>query len=58
MPVILSDETWSRIEKMLEDYDAGLLYVIPGIGLKVEEEIAPQAHCPGRKIGVDGVECP
>lgn len=53
MPVILSDETWVRIENMLKDYEAGILYLIPGSGLKVEEEITPLAHCPGRRIAVD-----
>lgn len=58
MPVLLSDETWTRIEKMLEDYEAGVLRVIPGKGLKIEEQTTPTANCPGTKLGVDGVECP
>lgn len=58
MPVILSDETWVRIEKMLEDYESGVLRVIPGKGMKYEEQITATSNCPGTKIGVDGVECP
>jgi hypothetical protein len=58
MPVILSDETWMRIEKMLADYEAGVLRVIPGVGLRIEEQITAKANCPGTKIGVDGTECP
>lgn len=58
MPVLLSDDTWARIEKMLEDYESGVLRVIPGKGLKLEEERTHTSNCPGIKIGVDGVECP
>lgn len=58
MPVILSDDTWTRIEKMLEDYESGVLRFIPGAGLKYEEQTTVKANCPGTKIGVDGVECP
>lgn len=58
MPVILSNETWARIEKMLEDYESGVLRFIPGKGLKYEEQITTKSNCPGTKIGVDGVECP
>jgi hypothetical protein len=58
MPVILSDETWMRIEKMLQDYEAGVLRVIPGNGLRLDEQISTKANCPGTTISVDGVECP
>lgn len=53
MPVILSDDTWARIEKMLEDYEAGVLRVIPGNGLKLDEQISAKANCPGTKLSVD-----
>ncbi len=58
MPVILSDETWVRIEKMLDDYESGVLRVIPGNGLKWDEQITAKSNCPGSKLSVDGVECP
>lgn len=59
MPVILSDETWARIEKMLEDYENGVLGFIPGKGLKYEEQITSKRNQqPTVKIGVDGVQCP
>lgn len=58
MPVLLSDETWVRISKMLEDYESGVLRVIPGKGLKFEEQRTGKSNCPGTKLGVDGVECP
>ena len=58
MPVILSDETWTRIEKMLEDYESGALRVIPGTGMKYEEQMSAKVNCPGTKIGIDGTECP
>lgn len=53
MPVLLKDETWARIEKMLEDYESGVLRVIPVNGLKVIEQITTKANCPGTKIGID-----
>ena len=59
MPVILSDDTWTRIQKMLEDYESGVLRVIPGAGMKYEEQVTVKSNCPGTKIGVDGTdECP
>lgn len=58
MPVLLSDDTWTRIQKMLEDYESGVLRVIPGNGLKLEEQTTVKANCPGTKIAIDGVECP
>lgn len=58
MPVILSDETWTRIEKMLEDYESGVLRVIPGKGLKLEQQVSVKSNCPGTVLGVDGTECP
>lgn len=51
MPVILSDETWTRIQQMLADYDAGILRVIPGEGLEIKEQVTSKANCPGTKIG-------
>jgi len=51
MPVLLSDETWARIEKMLEDYESGVLRVIPGVGMKYEEQTTAKANCPGTKMG-------
>lgn len=53
MPVLLSDDTWTRIEKMLDDYESGVLRVIPGKGLKIEEQKTPKANCPGTKMGFD-----
>lgn len=53
MPVILSDDTWTRIEKMLMDYESGVLRVIPGKGLKFEEQVTVKSNCPGTKLGVD-----
>ena len=58
MPVLLSDDTWHRIEKMLEDYEAGILRVIPGEGLKLSEQRSAKSNCPGTIIQVDGVKCP
>ena len=58
MPVLLSDETWMRIEKMLADYESGVLRVIPGDGLKLDEQRTGKANCPGTKISVDGISCP
>jgi len=58
MPVLLSDETWTRIEKMLADYESGVLRVIPGEGLKLAEQQSAKANCPGTVIKVDGVQCP
>ncbi len=53
MPVILSDETWARIQKMLTDYESGVLRVIPGEGLKLEEQVSVKASCPGTKMSID-----
>lgn len=53
MPVILSDATWMRIEKMLTDYESGVLRVIPGDGLKIDEQRTVKANCPGTKMSVD-----
>ena len=58
MPVILSDETWARIEAMLRDYESGVLRVIPGQGLKFQEQTTTISNCPGTIITVDGTECP
>jgi hypothetical protein len=57
--IILSQETWARIEKMLEDYEAGSFEVRPGLGLKYEEQGGGPGYGGGPKtIGVDGVKCP
>ena len=56
---MLSDETWTRIEKMLQDYESGVLRFIPGTGLKYEEQVTVVSNCPGTKIGIDGTsDCP
>lgn len=54
MPVILSDETWAKLQKLLDDYDNGFKDSIQlGEGLKFEERGTGYV-----KIGIDGVECP
>ena len=54
MPVILSDETWTRIQRLLEDYENGVLGVIPGTGLKYEEIVtAKRNQQPTIKIGAE-----
>lgn len=53
MPVILSDETWTRIQNMLDDYESGVLRVIPGKGLRVQEQRTTDAHCPGTLLTID-----
>ena len=51
--ILLSQETYDRLMKMLEDYEAGKI-VTPGAGLKYEEQGTDIC-----KIGVDGTEdCP
>jgi hypothetical protein len=51
--VLLSQETYDRIKKVLEDYEAGKLTIIPGNGLKIDE-----VGKDGTKISIDGTECP
>lgn len=46
--VLLSQDSYNRIMKMLHDYEAGALKIIPGDGLKVEE-----VGKDGTKIGFD-----
>jgi hypothetical protein len=67
MPVLLSDETWKRIEAMLIEYErGGMCRVVPGTGLKYEETpggvneggTSSGKHIGTVIIGVDGVECP
>ena len=58
MPVILSDDTWLRIQKMLEDYESGVLRVIPGKSLAYEEQISAKSNCPGTKIGFNPDDLP
>lgn len=56
MPVILSDETWARIEKMLDDHDNNKhAPIILGEGLKWESEGAEGVPW---KLGIDGINCP
>lgn len=52
MPVILSDETYERLMRMLEKWEKGDI-IQPGTGLKIEETGTGY-----QKIGVDGTECP
>jgi PHD/YefM family antitoxin component YafN of YafNO toxin-antitoxin module len=52
--VILSEDTFKRVMKMLEDYENGYEKSIQlGEGLKVEERGTGYV-----KIGIDGTECP
>jgi len=51
--VILSQETYDRIMKVVKDWEEGKLPLIMGTGMKLEEE-GPT----GMTIGVDGTECP
>ena len=53
MPVLLSDESWLRLQKMLEDYESGVLRVIPGKGLLYGEQHTAKANCPGTKLIVN-----
>ncbi len=51
--VLLSQETYDRLKKLLDDYDKGFQDSIQlGDGLKVEERGTGYV-----KIGIDGVEC-
>ncbi len=52
--VLLSQETYDRLKKLLDDYDNGFQDSIQlGVGLKVEERGTGYV-----KIGIDGTECP
>ncbi len=52
--VLLSQETYDRLKKLLDDYDKGFQDSIQlGEGLKVEERGTGYV-----KIGIDGTECP
>ncbi len=52
--VILSQKTYERLKKLLDDYDNGFRDSIQlGDGLKVEERGTGYV-----KIGIDGTECP
>ncbi len=52
--VILSEDTFKRVMKMLKDYENGYEKSIQlGDGLKVEERGTGYV-----KIGIDGTECP
>ncbi len=51
--VLLSQDTYDRLKKMLDDYETGFQDGIQlGDGLKVEERGTGYV-----KIGIDGVEC-
>ncbi len=51
--VLLSEETYDRLKKLLDDYDNGFRDSIQlGDGLKVEQRGTGYV-----KIGIDGVEC-
>ena len=57
--ILLSAETWARIEKMLGAYERGEFRVIPGTGLRYEQTGGGPDEGGGVTIiGVDGVECP
>ncbi len=52
--VLLSQETYDKLKKLLDDYDKGFRDSIQlGQGLKVEERGTGYV-----KIGIDGTECP
>ncbi len=52
--VLLSQETYDKLKKLLDDYDNGFRDSIQlGEGLKREEEGTCYV-----KIGIDGTECP
>ncbi len=52
--VLLSQEMFKRMKKMLDDYEKGYVDSIQlGVGLKVEERGTGYV-----KIGIDGTECP
>ncbi len=52
--ILLSQEMFDRMKKMLDDYEKGYTDSIQlGVGLKVEERGTGYV-----KIGIDGVECP
>ena len=51
--VLLSQETYDRIMKVVEAWEEGELPLFLGDGLKLDEQ-GPT----GMKISVDGVECP
>jgi hypothetical protein len=51
--VLLTQETYDRIMKIVHDYEAGYLTIIPGEGLRIDE-----IGKDGTKISIDGTECP
>lgn len=57
--IVLSEETWLKIQRMLEDWENGALRVIPGDGLKIQEQPTAKIHCRGTRIAIDGTTvCP
>jgi hypothetical protein len=63
MAVILSDDTFNRIMKVVNDYEAGklsnALRLSAGTGILFEETSGgPDDALTYIKIGVNGVECP
>jgi len=38
---------------MLEDYESGVLRVIPGYALKYQEQLTATANCPGTRLAVN-----
>ncbi len=52
--IMLSQETYERLKKLLDDYENGFEKTLKlGTGLKVEERGTGYV-----KIGIDGTECP
>jgi len=51
--VLLTQETYDRIMKVVKAFEEGQLPLILGEGLK-QDEVGPT----GMKISVDGIQCP